>query len=37
MERKPKRVELSVWVELSIGLIARSATLIAATLMGHWL
>jgi hypothetical protein len=37
MERKSKRVELSVWVELSVGLIALSSAVIAATLMGHWL
>lgn len=35
MERKPKRVELSVWVELSIGLLGFSSAVIAAVLLSH--
>jgi hypothetical protein len=32
---EPKRVELSVWVELSVGLMALSSAVIAAVLLGQ--
>jgi len=37
MESKPRRVELGMWVEISLGLIAASVVLIAAVVTAHWL